>query len=491
MTRVVAIIGGGVIGAGWAARFLLNGWDVRVFDPEPAAQDRVREVINRARLALPGLGEVALPEEGDLSFPRLMSEAVRDADWVQESVPERIELKQTLYRAIQGHMAEGAILASSTSGFTPSELQAQSARPDQIIVAHPFNPVYLLPLVEIVASQANPSALVERAQDILSELGMAPLKIRGEVPAHIADRLLEAVWREALWLVKDGVASTSEVDDAIRLGFGLRWAQMGLFETYRIAGGEGGMAHFLQQFGPALQWPWSKLTDVPTMDDSLVQTIASQSDAQSGDLTIAELEAQRDKNLVAVIRALGWQDWGAGKVQNEVDATRLDGAGVPVRFNDIIDLGAPVRTINRAVPLDWLDYNGHMTEARYLDVFGNATDRMMTLVGCDRAYIENGQSFFTVETHIRHLDEVRAGAPIRVETRVISGGGKKMHLWHELRSDDRLLATAEHMLLHVDLETRRSAQMPAMLEERLKSLAEAQGKLPPPDGLARAIGDPA
>ncbi|GGE29712.1 L-carnitine dehydrogenase [Primorskyibacter flagellatus] len=489
MTRTAAIIGGGVIGAGWAARFLLNGWNVRVFDPEPSARERVHAVLDAARLALPGLGDVALPPEGELSFPGLISESVRGAEWVQESVPERIELKQKIYQAIQLHMEEDAILASSTSGFTPTELQVSSASPGQIIVAHPFNPVYLLPLVELVASDRTAPDLVARAQDTLNAIGMFPLTVRAEVPAHVADRLLEAVWREALWLVKDGVATTGEIDDAIRMGFGLRWAQMGLFETYRIAGGDGGMEHFLGQFGPALKWPWTKLTDVPEMDAELVRNIASQSDTQSGALSIRELEAQRDRNLTGFLRVLGQQGWGAGNVLRAADDRNLSAAGVPATFDDIADPAAPTRTVHRAVPLDWLDYNGHMTEARYLHVFGDATDRMMTLIGCDRDYIAAGKSFFTVETHIRHLDEVTAGAPLVVDTRVIAGGGKKMHLWHELRSGDRLLATAEHMLLHVDLKTRRSVALTQVLAERLGVLVKAQSRLPAPEGLSRAIGD--
>jgi carnitine 3-dehydrogenase len=488
MTRTAAIIGAGVIGAGWAARFLLNGWNVRVFDPDPDARSRLMQVLDAARLALPGLGDVALPPEGELTFPGLISETVRGADWVQESVPERIELKQKIYQALQSSMEEGAILASSTSGFTPSELQAGSPRPGQILVAHPFNPVYLLPLVEVVASDRTVPEDVTRACDLLTSIGMSPLKVRAEVPAHIADRLLEAVWREALWLVKDGVATTGEIDDAIRMGFGLRWAQMGLFETYRIAGGEGGMAHFLHQFGPALDWPWSRLTDVPEMDDDLVIRIAEQSDAQSGTRSIAELEAQRDRNLVGILRALGYTGNGAGAVLQTADARNLATSGVPQRFEDI-DPAAPVRTIHRAVPLDWIDYNGHMTEARYLHVFGDATDRMMILVGCDRDYVAAGQSFFTVETHIRHIDEVRAGAPLTVETRVLEGQGKKMHLWHELYSGDRLLATAEHMLLHVDLATRRSSPLTPLLADRLAVLAEGHAALPRPEGLARAVGD--
>ena len=142
---------------------------------------------------------------------------------------------------------------------------------------------------------------------------MKALVVKKEIAAFIADRLLEAVWREALWLVKDGIATTEDVDDAVRFGFGLRYAQMGIFDTYRVAGGPAGMRHFMAQFGPCLQWPWSRLTDVPEFDDELVELIASQSDAQSGHLTIAELEQIRDDNLVAILRALKDNAWGAGQ----------------------------------------------------------------------------------------------------------------------------------------------------------------------------------
>ena len=152
-----------------------------------------------------------------------------------------------------------------------------SSYPEQIIVAHPFNPVYLIPLVELVGHVKT----TEKASKILMQLGMFPLTVRKEIDAHIADRLLEAVWREGLWLINDGIATTEEIDDAIRYGFGLRWAQMGMFETYRIAGGQEGMEHFIEQFGPALKWPWTKLTDVPELSEDLIKKITLQSDKQS------------------------------------------------------------------------------------------------------------------------------------------------------------------------------------------------------------------
>jgi carnitine 3-dehydrogenase len=312
--RRAAIIGGGVIGGGWVARFLLNGWDVRVFDPDPEAERKIGAVLAGARRAVPQLYDTKLPAEGTLSFCETIAEAVEGAAWVQESVPERLEIKQKVFAEVQATLDPEAVIGSSTSGFKPSELQAGAKDPTQILVTHPFNPVYLLPLVEVVPGESHDPRAVAWATEVLTSLGMYPLTIRKEIDAHIADRLLEAVWREALWLVKDGIATTEEIDEAIRMGFGLRWAQMGLFETYRIAGGEDGMAHFLAQFGPALQWPWTKLMDVPDLDQGLIDKIAGQSDAQSGDRSILELEHERDDNLIAILRALKTRDAGAGRV---------------------------------------------------------------------------------------------------------------------------------------------------------------------------------
>jgi carnitine 3-dehydrogenase len=313
-----AIVGGGVIGGGWAARFLLHGHDVSVYDPDPEAPRKIGEVLANARASLPKLADVPMPAEGRLTFHAALAEAVAGADWVAEAVPERLDLKHRTYAAIQA-ASPAAIIGSSTSGFRPSQLQEGAGDPGRILVAHPFNPVYLLPLVEIVPSPANPADIVSKAKAIMTAIGMKPLHVRKEIDAHIADRFLEAVWREALWLVRDGVATTEEIDDAIRFGFGLRWGQMGLFETYRVAGGEAGMRHFMAQFGPALKWPWTRLTDVPEFDDELVELIAGQSDAQSGRYSIRELERIRDGNLVGMMRALKERDWGAGALLNEHD----------------------------------------------------------------------------------------------------------------------------------------------------------------------------
>ncbi|MGC3939448.1 carnitine 3-dehydrogenase [Roseobacter sp. EG26] len=488
MTQTAAIIGGGVIGGGWAARFLLNGWDVRVFDPDPEAQRKIGEVLANARRSLPGLLDVALPPEGTLSFHETIADAVKGATWIQESVPERLDVKHAAFAEIQASCAAAAVIGSSTSGFKPSELLQNAREPGQIMVCHPFNPVYLLPLVEVVTTAQSDAGIVDIAKGILVDLGMHPLHLKKEIDAHVADRFLEAVWREALWLVKDGIATTEEIDDAIRYGFGIRWAQMGLFETYRVAGGEAGMKHFMAQFGPALKWPWTKLMDVPEFTDELVDLIAGQSDVQSGHHSIRELERIRDNNLVAMMRALKAQNWGAGALLEAQEKSIRARSVLGQSAVEVSDPSAPVLTIHRAVPLDWTDYNGHMNEAKYLQAFGDATDRFMELIGCDAEYIASGGSYFTAETHIRHLDEVHAGAIIDVRTRVLSGGGKKMHLWHEMYEGDRLLATGEHFLLHVSLETRRPSDASPEIDRALRRFAEAQATLPMPEGVGRSVG---
>ena len=488
MTKTAAIIGGGVIGGGWAARFLLNGWDVRVFDPDPEVERKFEEVFANARRSMPGLVDVALPAEGRLSFHSEMADAVAGASWIQESVSERLELKHKVFQTLQAHCATDAVIGSSTSGFKPSELQEGALRPEQIMVVHPFNPVYLMPLIELVPSDVSDPALVQQAKDVITSLGMFPLHVRKEIDAHIADRFLEAVWREALWLVKDGVATTEEIDNAIRYGFGIRWGQMGLFDTYRTAGGEAGMRHFMAQFGPALKWPWTKLMDVPEFTDELVELIAGQSDEQSGHMSISDMLRIRDNNLVSMIRALKGQDFGAGALMNVHENSLRDGTVLAARVADLDDVSQPLVTVRRAVPLDWTDYNGHMNEAKYLQAFGDATDRFMEMIGCDAEYIATGGSYFTAETHIRHVDEAHAGALIEVRTQVLMGAGKKMHLWHEMYEGERLLATGEHFLLHVSLKDRRPCDPSDVIVAALERVASAHAKLPMPDGAGRAVG---
>jgi carnitine 3-dehydrogenase len=480
MTRKAAIIGGGVIGGGWAARFLLNGWNVSIFDPDPEAERKVGEVMRNARAALPALSDGPMPAEGKLTFASTITEAVEGADYIQESVSERLDLKHRVFAQIQQSVS-GIPIGSSTSGFKPSELQQGAADPSTIFVAHPFNPVYLLPLAEIVPSAATDAAMIERVKDTLRDLGMFPLHVRKEIDAHIADRFLEAVWREALWLVKDGVATTEEIDEAIRMGFGLRWGQMGLFETYRVAGGEAGMKHFMAQFGPCLTWPWTKLMDVPEFNDELVDLIAGQSDAQSGHHSIRELERIRDSNLIGFLRALKDRNWGAGKVLLEHDARRRSQA---------LDLSGPMEFARMQVLPGWIDYNGHMTESRYLFAGSETCDAFLRWIGADLNYVKSGFSYYSAENHVRHLGEAKVGDHLTGTVQVISHDEKRIRLFIRILRDGAEVATVEQMLLHVDMAMGRACPAPAAILSRVAELARAQAHMPMPEGAGRAIGQP-
>ncbi len=482
---VAAVIGGGVIGGGWVARLIQNGVNVQVFDPDPEAPRKIITIIENADHALARLTMAPPPARGSLNFASSIAEAVASAELIVEAVPERLEVKQAVYAEIELAADDNVIISSSTSGIMPSDLQAKMNRPDKLMVGHPFNPVYLLPLVEMVGGKQTSHETIRRAGEIYRALGMHPLHLRKEIEAFVADRFLEAVWREALWLVKDGIATTAEIDDAIRYGFGLRWAQMGLFETYRVAGGEAGMAHFIAQFGPCLKWPWTKLMDVPELTDELVEKISSQSDAQSGNHSIRELERIRDNNLVAIMQALKANDWGAGKTLANWEATLYN--AIPAARKT--DYKKPLETLRRSVPADWTDYNGHMNEARYLDCFSHATDMLMRMCGVDSAYVAAGGSYFTVETHIQHLNEVKAGAEVHITTQILAGAGKKLHIFHRLyEGEKRLLATGEHMLLHVDMNTRASSLPTEGVAIKVASFVDGHAGLPKPDGAGRAIG---
>ncbi|MGF1445798.1 MAG: carnitine 3-dehydrogenase [Pikeienuella sp.] len=497
MIAKAAVIGAGVIGAGWLARLCENGIDCAWYDPDPRAPMKLQEVLDNAFRAHGKLTMAPRPIYGAARRGSSIADAVSEADLVIEAVPERLDVKREVYREIQA-ANEGTRIASSTSGFKPSDLQADMVRPENLYVAHPFNPVYLLPLVELVAGARTDPAAIDEAAEFFAGLGMRPLIVRKEIDAFIADRLMEALWREALWLVHDDIATAEEIDDAIRFGCGLRWAQMGTFQVFDIAGGEQGMRHFMRQFGPALKWPWTKLTDVPEMDEALVEKIATQVEAQAAGRDFRALEQIRDDNLVAIMQALKVNNWGAGAVLAEYERGLWGRHGdepdiADMRVRPLSEIARhPIRTLSRRVPPDWTDYNNHMNESRYLQAFADASDAMMRVIGADSAYVARGKSYFTVETHLRHLDEVAALEPIGIETRVLEGSGKKMHLWHEMRNlkTKTLLATAEHMLIHVSLETRAACAPEPAVAARLAEIAEAHARLPAPQGVGRAVGDP-
>ena len=303
----VAIIGTGVIGAAWASGFLAAGHRVTAFDPAPEAEARLREQV-RDNLTVMDSGQA--PAAADrLRFADSLAEAVTDADFVQENGPERLEIKQSLLAEIDAAAPRSAIIASSTSGYAPSEISARAASaPERIIVGHPFNPAHLIPLVEVVPSPATRSGVAEEAVEIYRSIGKKPILVRAELPGHVTNRLQAALWQEAYSLVERGVVSVADIDTAISYGPGLRWAILGPLALQHLSGGAGGMRHLLDHLGPP-QEVWmhdlkqvhlgeglkAKLID--GVDDELTgydeEAIARQRDAML--LRLLELKADFDQ----------------------------------------------------------------------------------------------------------------------------------------------------------------------------------------------------
>jgi carnitine 3-dehydrogenase len=281
----------------------------------------------------------------------------------------------------------------------------------------------------------------------------------------------------------------AEIDDAVRLGAGLRWSFMGTFLTYRTAGGDAGMRHFIEQFGPALEWPWTKLTDVPELTPAFVEKLVAQSDEQAGGHSIRDLERLRDDCLVSVIQGLRAQHYGAGAVLERYERLLHDAAGAAA--GEAPDPSRPLRLYAATVAPEWVDYNGHAHESRYLQVFGDTTDALLRLIGVDAAYLERVGSYFTVETHLSHLREASAGDRLAATTQVLGCDSKRLHIFHSLHRDDgELVATAEQMMLHVSAETGRAGPAGVEVLERVRAIAAAQSALPRPERAGRSIGLP-
>lgn len=482
--RTVGLLGGGVIGGGWAARFILNGIDVKIYDVDPQAERKIGEVMANARRAYAKLTLAPLPKEGTITFVATPEEAVTDVDFVQESAPERVELKQELLARASRAAKPETVFGSSTSGILPTQLQRDMVNPDRLVVGHPFNPVYLLPLVEICGGDKTSAKAKERAREVYDSIGMRPLMLQKEIDGFIADRLMESMWREALWLINDGVATAEEIDDAIRFGAGLRWSFMGTFLVYRIAGGEAGMRHFMAQFGPTLKWPWTKLMDVPELDDVLLEKIVSQSDTQAGTKSIRELEKLRDDCLVAVMQGLKSVGFGAGEVLAKYENKLFSGA-TPAPTN----IDQPIEVQRRFITADWADYNGHTNDSRYMQLSSEALDVFFRSIGFNSEYLATGRSFYSLESHVRYVNESKVGDEIVVTAQVIALDEKKVHLHSVMsKTDGTVVATAEHIYLHVDTNLKKGSPIGEELLVRLAPIAKAHAKLTKPDGVGRFVG---
>ena len=484
--KTLGLLGTGVIGGGWAARALHFGIDVVAADVKPEMEGWIRGAVANAEGALSRLTFAPLPPKGTLSFTTDLTAMARQVDFIQENIPEQLELKQRTLALVSRHAPRDVVIASSTSGLMPTDLQRDMESPERFLVAHPFNPVYLLPLVELVGGERTAPQTLEAASRFFRYIGMHPLKVRREVPGHLTDRLQEALWREILHLVNDGVASTGELDDSIIYGPGLRWAGMGTNLIYHLAGGETGMRHMLRQFGPCLKWPWTRL-EAPELTEQLIDRMVEGTQQQAAGRSIRELERLRDDYLVAIQQVLRQYDIGAGATLRALEERLYSRNAAAARAAAGSD--GLLRQSIRVRP-EWVDYNGHMTDSRYLQVCGDATDALLRYAGVDDAYRRSGRAFYTVETHVMHQAEARALEPLYVLSRVLDVDDKRLRVFNALhrRRDDAQVATAEQLYLHVSSAAGKAAPMDAGVRARLAALQAAQAQLPPPAEAGRLGG---
>ena len=299
----ISVVGTGVIGTGWIIRFLFNKKKVKVFDPSKKQKKFLLNEIKRTSKTLERFYAKKINLEKQLFFCNSVQEAVKNAGLIQENAPENEKLKTKVIKDISLSAPKSAIIASSSSGLLPSKIQAQAKNPERVLIAHPFNPVYLLPLVELVPGKKTTKASILKANRFYSKIGMKTLTLKKELPGYLSDRLQESMWRESLHIINEGYASTKDLDDAIIYGPGLRWSLMGTFLTFHLAGGESGMKHMLEQFGPALKLPWTKLK-APKLTDNLKKKIIQGTKIQSKNKSIENLSNLRDNFLIDLQKLL-------------------------------------------------------------------------------------------------------------------------------------------------------------------------------------------
>ncbi|MFG3252028.1 3-hydroxyacyl-CoA dehydrogenase NAD-binding domain-containing protein [Streptomyces sp. NPDC048172] len=303
-TRNITCVGAGVIGGGWVAHFLARGYDVTAWDPAPDAEQKLRRLVDAAWPALTQLGLAEGASRDRLTVAPTLEEACAQAHFVQESAPEKLELKRDLLARIDAATPADVVVASSTSGYPMTDMQTEAANPGRLLVGHPFNPPYLIPLVEVVGGEKTDEDAVAWASEFYDVAGKSVITMDRELPGFIANRLQEALWREALHMVANGEATVKEIDDSITEGPGLRWAFMGPCLTFALAGGEGGMAHMLDHFGPSLKSPWTRL-EAPELDKKLYDGMVEGCEEAADGRSIADLVAERDQGVIDVLRATG------------------------------------------------------------------------------------------------------------------------------------------------------------------------------------------
>tara|TARA_B100000029_G_C17461291_1_gene918608 strand:+ start:22 stop:957 length:936 start_codon:yes stop_codon:yes gene_type:complete len=297
----IAIIGCGVIGTGWAIRFLSKNLNVRIYEPKIVQQNFFYNEIKRTKQITKKFYNIKKINTKNVQFFKTIEETVKNTDLIQENVTENLKIKKIVIKEISKWAKNDAIIASSSSGLLPSKIQSVCKNPGRFLIAHPFNPVYLIPLVEIVKGKKTLSKYMNKSKLFYELLGMKPLILKKEIDGYLSDRLQESMWRESLHILNANLATTDDLDKSITYGPGLRWALMGTFLTFHLAGGKNGMTHMLKQFGPTLKQPWTKLK-APKLTKRLSKKIIKETRNQSKGKSIAKLTQIRDNFLIDLLK---------------------------------------------------------------------------------------------------------------------------------------------------------------------------------------------
>jgi carnitine 3-dehydrogenase len=486
--KTVGIAGTGLIGAGWAARLLIRGFDVIAYDVAPAAEAKLKAAIDVAWPSMSKLLQAPKGKKGKLHFTIDLREMAANADFIHEAAPEREELKIKLFREIDAVARLDTIIASSSSGFLPSRLQSQCRHPERVIIGHPFNPVYLLPLVETVPGEKTSAEVMDQAGTYFESIGMHVLRLKKEIEGYICDRLQEALWREALHILNKDVGTTGDIDDSIVYSAGMRWAFMGSFLTYHLAGGPGGMRDFIKQFDPTLELPWTDLK-FPKWNLQLERRLVEGCEAQAAGRTVAEIETKRNDVLVDMMRLFKQHGVGAGLVLAR-EEEQAYGAQIYKRWKKGRKIDAPLKLWKSEVQPAWVDYNNHMSDAFYLWAFGEATDAFYRYIGVDEAYRSHGATFINAETHVNFYKEMRVGDPMSFETQILGLDRKRVHIFHRMlhgRTKD-VVSVNDLMLLHVDTKKGKAAPMPDGIYAALDAIWKVHKNMKKPKEAGRKIG---
>jgi len=435
--KTAGVVGAGLTGAGWAARFLAHGLDVIAADPGPGAEDRLGAGVDRAWPALEKLGLMPGAGRDRLRFTDDLEQVAAEAQFIQESVTEQAALESGLHRALDRAAPMEVVIASSGS-TQPTRLQAHCRHPGRIVVGHPCDPVYLLPLVEVWGGDLTLPASIEAAAAFYRWVGMRPVLVRNPIVDHLSDRLRSAVWEEARRLAEEGGVTPEDMDAVITHGPGLVWAVLGAAVA-------------------------------PAAED-------------------AALDRLRDECLIGIMRTLRQYDQASGQVIAALEQKRYT-RHRHRRWSPEDEIGRPLELYDGAVDPGWIDYNGHMTESSYLAAFGDASDALFRYAGIDEAYRAAGHSFYTVETHLNYYREVGSGEPLHFTTQVLGLDEKRLHLFHTLSHGltRELLATTEQMLVHVDTRLASAAPIQPGPAAALQAVWAAHQAMPIPGQVGRQM----